>query len=519
MSSKNIIFNNERPNEILHSIANNKELIKKIKLKNFKKVENYLKIKNKLNYENLINKNSIENNLIGSIIYGAGFSGKKLANQLINYDSNNIAYFIDDDPKKIGKFIYGIKVLSFKDLQYLATQTTIRNVIIAIPSLESKPRAKLLNKLLRYSYSVSSLPEKKFYENNKIDSNDIKEVTIDELFNKNNNYNFPVPNNLKDKNILVTGGAGSIGTEISKQIVKLRPKKLIVLDHSEFNIYRLSMEINSKKIRLVLGDIKDENLIKNIIKKNNIEYIFHAAAYKHVKFLEKNLYSAVKNNIFGTNSILKAIKNTQIKLIFISTDKAVNPKNILGITKRLGELLIQLTFKKLGYEKSKYLIVRFGNVIGSDGSALPYFVRQIKKDLPITLTDKKMKRYFMTINEACNLVLQTSNFTYKNKILFLDMGKPVKIINIIKDIFKTYKKPDQKLKIKVIGNKFNEKIYETLTHRNKVYKTKIKKIFFLKNRINGEKKLDILINQIIKETNNFNSNNLIKLLKQSNRYK
>jgi len=372
-----------------------------------------------------------------------------------------------------------------------------------------------LNKLLPYSYSVSSLPEKKFYEKNQINQNDVKEISIDELFDKNINFKFPIPTNLKNKNILVTGGAGSIGTEISNQISKSNPKKLIILDHSEFNIYRLSKKINTKKIKLLLGDIKDENLIKNIIKKNNIEYIFHAAAYKHVKFLEQNLYSAVKNNIFGTNSILKAIKDKPSKLIFISTDKAVNPKNVLGITKRLGELLIQLTFKKPGYEKSKFLIVRFGNVIGSDGSALPYFLNQIKKDLPISLTDKKMKRYFMTIKEACNLVLQTSKFQYKNKILFLDMGKPVRIIDIIKNIFKTYKKENQKLKIKIIGNKFNEKITEKLTYNSKVYKTKIKKIFFLKDQINKEKKFNDLINQIFRETNNLNTSKLIKLLKQS----
>ncbi len=515
---RKIVFQNNALNEISYSVANNKELIKKIKFKKFKKIENFLKIKEKLNSVNLINKNSIENNLVGSIIYGAGYSGKKLANQLVNNKKNNIAYFIDDDPNKIGKFINGIKVLSFKDLQHLSTQTNIRNIIIAIPSLKPKSRNSLFNKLLPYSYSVSSLPEKKFYENNKIDSSDIKQLTIDELFNKNDNQTFPIPENLKNKNILVTGGAGSIGAEISNQITKSNPKKLIILDHSEFNIYRLSKKINLKKVKLILGDIKDENLIKNIIKKNNIEFIFHAAAYKHVKFLEQNLYSAVKNNIFGTNSILKAIKNRSSKLIFISTDKAVNPKNVLGITKRVGELLIKLTFKQPGYEKSKFLIVRFGNVIGSDGSALPYFLNQIKKDLPITLTDKRMERYFMTIKEACNLVLQTSTFKYENKILFLDMGKPVKIIDIIKNIFDKYKKKNQKLKLKITGNKFNEKISEKLVHRNKVFKTKIKKVFFLKDQIKKGKKFYDTINQILKETNNFNSNKLIKLLKQSIRF-
>ena len=280
----------------------------------------------------------------------------------------------------------------------------------------------------------------------------------------------------KNKNILVTGGAGSIGFEICNQLLGANPKKIIVLDHSESNIYRLNEKLKNSKINLILGDIKDEQLIKKILDKYKIEFIFHAAAYKHVKFLEENILSAVENNIFGTLNILKAIKNKKINLTFISTDKAVKPRNILGMTKRVGEILSQYFSREKEYLNCRISIVRFGNVIGSDGSALPLFVNQIRQDIPISITDMKMKRYFMSIQEASKLVIQTAQIESNGKIFVLDMGKQMKIVNVIKKLFEIYKSPDQKLKFKVIGNKFNEKISEKLFYKNKNLEKKFPKI-------------------------------------------
>ena len=195
----------------------------------------------------------------------------------------------------------------------LSQKMNIRNIIIAIPSLSSRNKNKIIKKLIPISSSISSLPEKNFYKLNKINFNDLSEIPLDEIFNKNKN-DLKTPNltNFSNKNILVTGGAGSIGTEISKQLLNYNPQKIVVLDHSELNIYRFNQKLINKKIKLVLGDIKDTDLLENIILKNNINYIFHAAAYKHVKFLEENVVSAVKNNVLGTHSILKAIKGKKI---------------------------------------------------------------------------------------------------------------------------------------------------------------------------------------------------------------
>jgi FlaA1/EpsC-like NDP-sugar epimerase len=307
---------------------------------------------------------------------------------------------------------------------------------------------------------------------------------------------------------LITGGAGSIGKEITRQIAKSNPKEIVVLDHSELNIYRTNKDLKDYNIKLILGDIKDENLVNSLIEKYKIDYIYHAAAYKHVKFLEENIHSAVKNNIIGTYNLIKAVKGRKIKFIFISTDKAVNPKNILGITKRIGEQLTQIVFSKNDYKNAKFFILRFGNVIGSDGSALPLFLNQIKNDQTISLTNKNMSRYFMSIKEACNLVLQSSVSKYKNKTFFLDMGKPIKILNIIKKMFKVYAKKDQKLKIEIIGNKFNEKISEKLFYKHKVNRTSIKKVFTVRDQISNKEKFLNDLQKIISKINLLNDHNL-----------
>ncbi len=506
-----IIFKKNFTNEILNSIANQKKLLEKIKFFKFRNIESFFNIKKKLNYHSTDKENLIENILHGSVIYGAGYSGTILSKQLIDYKIDRISYFVDDDPKKIGKVINETKIISFEDLKMLSQRMNISNIILAIPSLSSRNKDKIIKKLIPISSSISSLPEKNFYKLNKINFNDLSEISLDNFFNKNKN-DLKTPNlrNFSNKNILVTGGAGSIGTEISKQLLNYNPQKIIILDHSEFNIYRFNQKITHKKIKLILGDIKDSELIKKIISKNKINYIFHTAAYKHVKFLEENVLSAIKNNILGTHSILKAIKGKKIKFIFISTDKAVNPKNILGLTKRIGELLIHFTFLEKDYQKSKYFIVRFGNVIGSDGSALPYFLNQIKKDLPIKLTDKKMQRYFMSIKEACNLVLQCSNLKNKNSIFFLDMGKPVKIFDIIKKMFVMYKQPYQKLRVNISGNKFNEKISEKLTLDNKIKKTKINKIFYIKDKFPKRLFFNEYYKKIISSQNSLYLNKLLK---------
>ena len=512
-SKKNLIYKKKKINEIFDSVADNRELMEKIKYIKFKKIEDYLGIEEVLKSKKISNKNYIENNLTGSVIYGAGYSGKKIAEQMSSFDINNISYFVDDDPKKIGNFINNTKIISFKDLENISKNANIRNIIIAIPSLGLERRSKLIRKVVPYCESISILPEKSFFNKNRIDLSDIEDVSFDELFGKENlKLQYPIVDKFKNSRILITGGAGSIGKEITKQIARSNPKVIIVLDHSELNIYRISKALKASKVKLILGDIKDENLVINLINKYKINYIFHAAAYKHVKFLEENVHGAVKNNVIGTYNLIKAIKGKKINFVFISTDKAVTPKNILGVTKRIGEILIQIIFSKPDYKGAKFFILRFGNVIGSDGSALPLFLSQIKNNQTISLTHKNISRYFMSIKEACNLVLQSSVSEYINKTLFLDMGKSIKIIDIIKKMFKVYAKDDQKLKLKIIGNKFNEKLSERLFYKNKVYKTSIKKVFIVRDTLSNKKKFIDNLNLIILNINSLSENNLKKSL-------
>lgn len=511
INKKYLSFSKKKTNEIHESIANTYNLENEINRYKFKKLEKFLKVKN-LNFKIKNKNNYLENNLIGSIIYGAGYSGLKLARQLNNFDKNSISYLVDDDVAKIGTVQNNIEVISFEDLKNLSKRITIRNIIIAIPSLKQKEKVKLIKKLIPISSSISSLPEKDYFKDKRIEADDVNEISLEELFDqKNLVFKHSSLNRFNNKTILITGGAGSIGSELCKQLNRSNFKKMIILDHSEFNIYRLSQTLNRKKIELVLGDIKDQNLISKIIVNEKVNFIFHAAAYKHVKFLEKNIISAIKNNILGTVSVLKSLESKKVNFVFISTDKAVNPKTILGITKRVSEIIINYYSTKKFYEKSTFSIVRFGNVIGSDGSALPYFLTQIKKDLPILLTDKKMERYFMTIKEACSLVLQSCSINTKNKILFLDMGRPVRIMNIIKKIHQVYKKPNQKLKIKIIGNKYNEKLSEKLSFRKKIKKTKIKKIFSIEDPL-PKKNYDILLDKLQNNINHQSQNSLMKIV-------
>ena len=255
----------------------------------------------------------------------------------------------------------------------------------------------------------------------------------------------------------------------------------------------------------------NENQIKHTIKENNIHYIFHSAAYKHVNILEKNLVSAIKNNIMATVSLLNAIKNTKINLTVISTDKAVKPKNILGITKRVSEIITLSTSNLKEYKKTNLSVVRFGNVFGSSGSAIEIFKNQIQYNLPITLTDKKMTRYFMSIREACNLVLQSSQLKNLNSIFVLDMGRPIKIIDIIKKIHQRFNKNNE-LNIKMIGKNKAEKLNERLT-TNKLKPTSLKNINFVKDKIVSVKNIEKFLGDLDTNINKFDEKNYYLFLK------
>ena len=523
ISKSNIIFTKNKVDEINHSIANTSEIKKNIKNFSFIKIENFLKkeikIKTNKNLLTQIKKNSantINNYLNGSVIYGCGFAGKKIAHKLIKLNNNSISLFVDDDKNLVGKKYLGKKIVSFNELMTISKKKIISNVIIAIPSLSHEKLMSIYTKLFPMTLNITALPNKQnLLKKNDVTIQDLKNLDLGDILNRKIfNIDKNSIKNFSNKSILVTGGAGSIGSEISQQLLKANPSKLIIIDNSEYSLFKVKQKLGTNRnIKYILLDINNKKQIKKIIKYNKVKYIFHAAAYKHVNFLEENLISAVRNNILTTISLLESIKNTGVNLIIISTDKAVEPINILGMTKRASEIIALTISKEVDFKSSNISVVRFGNVFGSAGSAIEIFKNQIKNDLPITLTDLKMKRFFMSIREACNLVLKASQLKNSSSIFILRMGKSIKIIDIINKMFNLMKKENQKLKIKIIGKFKAEKIDEKLTNK-KLKNTSIKEISITKDKILSYKKVQSFLKSLDFFLENLDEKNIKILLKR-----
>ena len=313
---------------------------------------------------------------------------------------------------------------------------------------------------------------------------------------------------LFNKTILVTGGAGSIGSEICKQLINFNPKSIIAYDNSEFALYNLITK-NSKKINPIIGDINDVSFFENIVRDRKVDYIFHAAAYKHVNFLEKNIIQAVKNNVFGSLNVIRVCSKLSINLTIVSTDKAARPKSILGFTKRIAEIIAQ-KYEKNGAQIS---VVRFGNVFASKGSAIPYFINQIINEKKITVTDENVKRYFMSISEAADLVIRSTLLKKKpQNIYLLRMGRPIKIYQIIKKLYELLGK--QKLikkNIIITGLRKGEKIQEDLSFSKKIRQSNIEDIIMVKEPTYKLDKINNVIEKLIK--NKLDSKKLSKIMK------
>ena len=414
-----------------------------------------------------------------TIIYGAGNAGVRLAKKLKL--KQKINFFVDDDLNKIGKKVLKIKVISYKDLVLINKENSSLNLIVAIPSLSLIKRKQLFKKLNSITDTVTTLPTNKELINDKIEISDLSKINFSDIINRKNlEIDYKKLKYLTKKNILVTGAAGSIGSEISRQLSKFNTYNLIFLDLSENSLSRLinSEKIKKKKnIKYLIGNILDTNSIKKIILKYNINIIFHAAAYKHVDLLEDNIVQAAKNNIIGTFSMLEAatISKNKIKFVYISTDKAVKPIGILGYTKGFGEVICQNLFNKI--KKLDITIVRFGNVFASDGSYFDKINNQIKDKNIINLTHKKMERYFMSIEEACYLVLKSLTISSIDKLFILNMGRPMKIFDLVNKLIKIINKD---IKIKIIGIRKGEKLKENLSYK-KMVKTADRYIYSTKN--------------------------------------
>ena len=423
------------------------------------------------------------------LIYGAGSAGRQLLTSLENNLEMKVVGFLDDDPQFHRQIILGKTVYKPFNLSGLIVKKNIHLVLLALPSITRKRRNQIINNLNKYKITVKTLPSVQDLVDGRVSVSDIKDLTIDDLLNRDQvepNLEL-LSKNIKSKTVMVTGAGGSIGSEISRQIIKLNPKKLILIELSEFSLYKINDELKdlnqSIKIIPLLLNIQNKSKIEEVFKNFNIDTVYHAAAYKHVPLVEENICESVKNNVFGSFIVMQlALKYKINNFVLISTDKAVRSTNVMGATKRLAEICAQSLYHDQNL-KSKFAIVRFGNVLESSGSVIPKFKKQIKQGGPVTLTDPDVTRYFMTITEASQLVIQAGAMAEKCEVFVLDMGESIKIKDLIEKMIKLSglsikdsNNLDGDIEIKLIGLRPGEKLYEELLIGYKPQKTYHEKI-------------------------------------------
>ena len=404
------------------------------------------------------------------IIYGAGESGILTHNALTQNTQNKIRVlgYIDNDNKKVGKQINGIDVFSRRILtEEFILKNNISEIIFSInKDISPKKLRILVERLVDYPVEVKIVPPVEDWINGELKVSQIKQVQIEDLLDRAqiNIDNSIIANELNNKTVLVTGGAGSIGSELVRQICTYNYKSLIVIDQAESALYDLQQELKQNGFHNfipIVGDVRDKNRLNSIFEEYKPNMVFHAAAYKHVPLMEYNSYEAIKINIAGTKNIsdLSIIHGVE-KFVFVSTDKAVNPTNVMGASKRIAEMYFSCMQQE---GKTKFITTRFGNVLGSNGSVIPLFRRQIEKGGPITLTHKDVTRYFMTIPEASQLVLEAGSMGQGGEIFIFDMGESVKIFDLAKNMIKLsgLNYPDD-IDIKITGLRPGEKLYEEL---------------------------------------------------------
>lgn len=441
-------------------------------------------------------------NMKRTLIVGAGSAGTMAARQLLKNPNENLlpVGYVDDDLKKQHLDFFGLPVLGkTKDIQEVVESKNIELIVIAIPSLSKKDLNKIFNECTKTKAKVQIMPKIEDIMTGRISVSSFRDVQVEDLLGRE-----PVQldmesisEKLEGKTILVTGAGGSIGSEICRQVSKFNPKKILLLGHGENSIYQINMELQNKykdefEIIPIIADIQDKNRIFEVIEEHRPQVVYHAAAHKHVPLMEYNPKEAVKNNIFGTKNVAEAAGTFGVTtFVLVSTDKAVNPTNVMGATKRCAELVIQEMDRQYN---TNYVAVRFGNVLGSRGSVIPLFKKQIQAGGPVTVTHPEMTRYFMTIPEASRLVIQAGALAKGGEIFVLDMGDPVKIVDLARNLIKLSGYAEEEIGIKFTGIRPGEKMFEELLNENEVYPEQVfPKIHIGKAKLVGEEKLHWLI--------------------------
>lgn len=405
-----------------------------------------------------------------TMVVGAGAAGYVLVREMKNskHLSRKIPCIIDDDPQKQGTYLQGIPIVGKKeDIEKMAKKYNIEEIIIAIPTISQEERKKLLDICQRTACKIKMLPGIYQMVNDEIDMSMLQEVKIEDLLGRDSIdlRMDEIQEYIEGKVILVTGGGGSIGSEICRQVALHNPKQLIIVDNYENNAYAIQLELKKKypdlNLVTLIATVRERGRVEEIFKQYHPDIVYHAAAHKHVPLMEDSPNEAVKNNVLGTYNVAAAAdKYHARKMVLISTDKAVRPTNVMGASKRICELIIEMFSQK---SQTEYAAVRFGNVLGSNGSVIPVFQKQIEAGGPVTVTHPEIIRYFMTIQEAVNLVLQCGAYASGGEIFILDMGEPVKILDMARKMIRlSGYVPDQDIKIVFTGLRPGEKLYEEL---------------------------------------------------------
>lgn len=417
-----------------------------------------------------------------TLIVGAGSAGTMLGRQLLNNSDTELMPigFIDDDAKKLGLHILGIPVVGgVACIEQAAKKLAIDHIVIAIPSLSRKELNDVYGECAKTNAKTQILPMLEDLATGRVSVNEFRDVQVEDLLGRE-----PVELNIEsiseymtNKVVLVTGAGGSIGSEICRQISKFHPEKLILLGHGENSIYSIELELrelySSTEIKFIpeIADLKDADKMMAIMRTYSPQVVYHAAAHKHVPLMEASPDEAVRNNIIGTLNVARAASAHKVEtFVMISTDKAVNPTSVMGATKRIAEMVIQHMDRT---SPTKFVAVRFGNVLGSSGSVIPLFKRQIEKGGPVTVTHPDMLRYFMTIPEASRLVIQAGALAKGGEIFVLDMGEPVKILDLAKNMIKLSGFTVDEVGIAYTGIRPGEKLFEELLKENEIHEQQV----------------------------------------------
>lgn len=455
------------------------------------------------------------------LIVGAGSAGEMLVREMLREGSYKPIGFIDDNPNIKNSELHGIPIIgTVDDISAVHQRYDIDNIVIAVPTATNEQMQKIVSHCESTGVPIQTLPKLQEMVSSHAALDELREVSIEDLLGREKielDWGI-IQQGITNKIVLVSGGGGSIGSELCRQIARLKPAGLIIYEHSEFNLYNIQMEITKVfpdvPLFAVLGNICDRDNVEQILKKHKPDILFHAAAYKHVPLLQNQLRVAAQNNIFGTKNLAElAIKYNCEKFVFISTDKAVNPANVLGASKRIAEMYCEWMNQ---CAVTKFITVRFGNVLGSAGSVVPLFRSQIEMGGPVTVTDPEITRFFMTIREACQLILQSGAMGNGGEIFVLDMGKPVKITYLAEQMIKlSGRNLNEDIKITYTGLRPGEKLYEELfySYENRKETDHVKILLASHPEIDWQN-LDHHISELEEAVAYFNDKKISKLLGQ-----